>query len=43
VKKATLLKVAILPVFMLLCYIGLYFYFQSRGGYKVQHAHEGGH
>ena len=43
VKKATLLKVAVLPLIMLACYIGLYFYFQSRGGYKVQHAHGGGH
>ncbi|MBK9014179.1 MAG: MFS transporter [Saprospiraceae bacterium] len=33
-KKGALKTVAILPVFMLLCYIGLLFYFRSQGGYK---------
>ena len=33
-KKSALKTVAILPVFMLLCYLGLIFYFRSRGGYK---------
>jgi len=34
VQQATLAKVAIFPVLMLLCYLGLFFYFRSRGGYK---------
>ncbi len=33
-KKSALKTVAILPVIMLLCYIGLIFYYRSRGGYK---------
>jgi MFS family permease len=37
VKKETLAKVAILPGIMLLSYIALIIYFQTRGGYKVQH------
>ena len=32
--QATLGKVAILPVIMCLCYIGLIIYFNSRGGYR---------
>ncbi len=33
-QKGTLSTVAYLPVFMLLCYIGLILYFRSKGGYK---------
>lgn len=33
-KKETLWKVAVLPFIMLICYIGLLFYFRSKGGYK---------
>ena len=33
-KKETLWKVAILPLIMLICYIGLIFYFRSKGGYR---------
>ncbi|MCF6311186.1 MAG: MFS transporter [Verrucomicrobiales bacterium] len=29
-------KMAMFPVFMLLCYLGLFFYFKSKGGYKAQ-------
>lgn len=35
-KKSALKTVAILPVIMLLCYIGLLFYFKGRGGYKAE-------
>lgn len=33
-KKTALSTVAIFPVFMLICYIGLLLYFRSKGGYK---------
>ena len=33
-KKATFLGIAILPAFMLVCYLGMFFWFRSRGGYK---------
>ena len=33
-KKETLWKVAVLPFIMLICYLGLIFYFRSKGGYK---------
>lgn len=33
-QKGTLSTVAYLPIFMLVCYIGLILYFRSRGGYK---------
>ena len=33
-KQGALAKVAVFPVIMLLCYIGLIMYFKSRGGYK---------
>lgn len=33
-KQASLARIAIFPVFMLACYIGLIYYFKSRGGYK---------
>ncbi|MDF1657034.1 MAG: MFS transporter [Verrucomicrobiales bacterium] len=33
-KKAAFLQVAVLPTFMLICYLILFFYFRSKGGYK---------
>jgi MFS family permease len=36
IKQDTLRLVAILPVVMLICYIGLVLYFMSRGGYTVE-------
>ena len=33
-KQASLATVAIFPVFMLVCYLALTFYFKGRGGYK---------
>lgn len=35
-KKGALLWVALFPVIMLVCYIGLIFYFRSIGGYKPE-------
>ncbi len=32
-------KMAMFPAFMLLCYVGLLFYFKSRGGYKAVDLH----
>jgi len=36
-KQATLGRIAILPVIMLGCYLGLIAYFRSTGGYKAEH------
>ena len=33
-KQGSFGKIAVLPAFMLLIYLGLFFYFRSRGGYK---------
>ncbi|MEM9480393.1 MAG: MFS transporter [Verrucomicrobiota bacterium] len=33
-KKLAFLRQAVLPAFMLICYLLLFFYFRSRGGYK---------
>ncbi|MDF1826019.1 MAG: MFS transporter [Verrucomicrobiales bacterium] len=33
-KKAAFLQVAVLPTFMLICYLILFFYFKAKGGYK---------
>jgi gas vesicle protein len=33
-KQGSLARVAIFPVFMLVCYLGLIYYFKGRGGYK---------
>jgi len=33
-KKGSFAKVAILPTFMLICYLIMFFYFKSKGGYK---------
>jgi MFS family permease len=38
-----LAKMALFPTFMLICYIILYIYFKSRGGYKAQDITHGGH
>jgi MFS family permease len=38
-KKGSFAKVAILPGFMLMCYLILFFYFKSRGGYKPVDLH----
>jgi MFS family permease len=35
VKQTVLAKFAILPAIMFLCYLGLIFYFKSKGGYKI--------
>ena len=35
VKQTVLAKFAILPAIMFLCYLGLIFYFKSKGGYKA--------
>jgi cbb3-type cytochrome oxidase subunit 3 len=32
--QGSLASVAIFPVFMLVCYVALIFYFKGRGGYK---------
>jgi MFS family permease len=41
-KQGALATVTIFPLFMLVCYIGLIFFFQSKGGYKAVHLDEGG-
>lgn len=42
-KQGSLAKITIFPAIMLLCYLGLIFYFKSRGGYKpVELGGEGG-
>lgn len=43
-KKAAFLQVAVLPTFLLICYLGLFFYFRAKGGYKpeeIGHEDEG--
>lgn len=35
-KKGALQTVALFPIFMMLCYIGLILYFRSKGGYKPE-------
>jgi MFS family permease len=35
-RKDVLMRVAILPVFMLVCYLLMLLYFKARGGYKAQ-------
>jgi hypothetical protein len=40
-KQASLASVAIFPVFMLVCYLVLIFYFKGRGGYKPVELEEG--
>jgi hypothetical protein len=36
VKQHALVKIAVLPAIMFVCYLGLIVYFQSRGGYKAE-------
>lgn len=43
-KKNAFLRQSVLPAFLLLCYLILFFYFKSRGGYKpVEIGGGGGH
>ena len=35
-KQGTLSKIAVLPAIMCVCYVGLIFFFRSRGGYKAE-------
>ncbi len=42
-KKLTFARTAMLPAFMLVCYIGLWLYFRGRGGYKPVEIGAGGH
>lgn len=43
-KQGALAKVTVFPLFMLICYLGLIFYFKSKGGYKaVSIAGDGAH
>jgi MFS family permease len=38
-----LAKMALFPTFMLICYVILFIYFKTRGGYKAQDITHGGH
>ena len=40
-KRSAMRAVVILPLLMLLCYIGLMFYFRGRGGYRALDVHAG--
>ncbi len=40
-KKAAFLQVAVLPTFMLVCYLILFFYFRAKGGYRPVELGEG--
>jgi MFS family permease len=42
-KQGALAKVVVFPIFMLVCYLGMILYFQSKGGYKPVDAAAGGH
>jgi hypothetical protein len=42
-KQGALAKVTVFPAFMLICYLGLIFYFKSQGGYKAKRMGDGGH
>lgn len=42
-KKGAFIRQAILPAIMLVCYLILFFYFKSRGGYKPKEIGAGGH
>jgi hypothetical protein len=33
-KRGAFVNIAVLPTFMLICYLGMWFWFRSRGGYK---------
>jgi len=41
--QGALAKIAMFPMFMLACYIGLILWFRSRGGYKAEVIGAGGH
>ena len=41
--QGALAKIAMFPVFMLACYIGLILWFRSRGGYKAEVIGSSGH
>jgi MFS family permease len=41
-KQGSLARVAIFPVFMLICYLALIYYFKGRGGYKPVELDSGG-
>ena len=40
-KKHTFVYVAALPAFMFVCYLGIFFYFRGKGGYRPVHIDEG--
>ncbi len=43
-KRSAFATIALLPTFMLICYLGMFFYFRSKGGYKpvaLDHGDEG--
>ncbi|HEX2750723.1 MAG TPA: MFS transporter [Verrucomicrobiales bacterium] len=42
-KQATFARIAMLPSFMLVCYLGMFLYFRSRGGYKPVEIGAGSH
>ncbi len=42
-KKSVLRTAVVFPCFMLVCYLGLIFYFSSKGGYKAVHLETGEH
>ena len=41
-KKEAFLRQAVLPAFLLLCYLILFFYFKARGGYRPVELEGGG-
>lgn len=42
-KQGSFAKIAVLPAFMLACYLLLFFHFKSKGGYKPVELEGGGH
>jgi hypothetical protein len=42
-KQSTLVKIAILPAIMFVCYLMLIIYFRAKGGYKAQSLTAGAH
>ncbi len=42
-KKRAFLRQAVLPAFMLICYLALFLYFRARGGYKPVEIGAGAH
>ena len=41
-KKVAFVQVSLLPTFMLICYLVLFFYFKAKGGYKPEELSGGG-